>query len=176
MESTIKSGAKFGGRFQIECRDKFGKLKWVEDVHNLIPDAAINAFLDILFHGSTQITAWYCVLFENDFTPDGDETYATPGYTETTAYDEATRPAYTEAAASSKSITNSANKAVFTISGSKTLYGAAIVGGGTAATTKGDTAGGGTLAACARFTSSRSVVDDDVCNLTYTLNGADDGV
>jgi hypothetical protein len=103
-------------------------------------------------------------------------TYATPTYTESTAYDELTRPAYNEAAASSQSITNSANKAVFTISGTKTMYGASIVGGGTAASTKGDTAGGGTLFCYAKFDNARAVYDNDVLNLTYTISAADDGV
>jgi hypothetical protein len=170
----MKNGAKIGGIFHVECyRD--GKLLWEEEAHNLVTDEGLDAILDIMLHGYTQITTWYCILFENDFTPDGDETYASPGYTESTAYDEATRPEYEEAAASSQSTTNSANKATFTISDTKTIYGAGIVGGGSAATTKGDSAGGGTLLCCARFASSRSVLDDDVINLTYTISAADDG-
>ncbi len=188
----LKERAKFGGRFQFECwrlrdpltgkrlRDERGRflprqLAWTEDIHNIVTDEGLDANLNIMFHGATQITTWYCVMFEDDFTPDGDETYAVPGYTETEAYDEATRPAYNEAAASSQSITNSANKAVFTISGTKTLYGGALVGGGTNGNTKGNTAGGGTLFSAGRFASSRGVIDDDVVNMTYTLSAADDG-
>jgi hypothetical protein len=166
--------AKFRGRFEAECYRK-GELLWAEDVSNIVTDEGLDAILDIMFHASTQITTWYCVMFEDDFTPDGDETYAVPGYTETEAYDELTRPEYNEAAASSQSITNSANKGVFTINATKTLYGAALVGGGSDADTKGDAAGGGTLFCAARFGSSRNVVDDDVVNLTYTLSAADDG-
>lgn len=166
--------AKIGGYFELE-HYRNGKLIGTERCHNIWTDEGLDALLDIMLHGSTQITTWYCVTFENDFTPDGDETYATPGYTECTAIDEATRPAYVEAASSSQSITNSANKAVFTYSSSKTIYGAALVGGGTDGNTKGDTEGGGTLLCVGRFASSRSVVDDDVINLTYTVGAADDG-
>jgi hypothetical protein len=174
-EKSQRSGAKFKGIFQIECRDKNGNLKWIEDICNLVTNEGLDAILDIMLHGSTQITPWYCLLVESDTAPAAGMTYATPTFTESTAYDEATRPEYEEAAASSQSITNSANKATFTINATKTMYGAAIVGGGSAPNTKGNTAGGGTLFCYAKFSSSRSVVDDDVINLTYTLSAADDG-
>ena len=171
----LKSGAKFRGRFIVECFRK-GKLIWKEDVSNIITNEGLDAVLDIMLHASTQITVWYCTLVETDTTPAAGQTYAVPVYTESTSYDEATRPEYNEAASSSQSITNSANKAVFTISATKTMYGASIVGGGSAPTTKGDTAGGGTLFCYAKFATARPVEDNDIINLTYTLTGADDGV
>ena len=133
----------------------------------------LNALLDIMFHGSTQITTWYIAIFESDTTPADGTTYATPVYTESTAYDEATRPAFNEAAASGKSITNSANKAEFTIDATKTIYGAALVGGGTGATTPGDAAGGGTLFCASKFASSKAVEDDDVLKVQITITVAD---
>lgn len=171
-----RSGGKLKGIFTLEIFDKNGKLKSVTKSKNIVVDEGLDSILDVYLHGSTQITTWYCVLFENDFTPDGDETYAVPGYTECEAYDEANRPEYEEAAASSQTTTNSANKATFTFSGTKTIYGAALVGGGTDADTKGDAAGGGTLFCAAKFGSSRGVEDDDVGNLTYEITAADDGV
>lgn len=171
----VKESNRIGGHFHTECYDKYGNLKWEDYADNIVVDEGLNAIMDIMFGGGTQITTWYCCLFENDFTPDGDETYAVPGYTESTAYDESTRPEYDESAAVSGMITNSASKATFTINATKTIYGASIVGGGGSPTTKGNTAGGGTLFCAARFTSSRSVEDDDVINLTYQLSVADDG-
>lgn len=140
---------------------------------NTCSDEGLNALLDIMFHGDTQITTWYVEIFESNTTPNGDTTYAVPVYTPSTSYDEATRPAYVEAAASSKVTTNSANKAVFTISATKTIYGAALVGGGSAATTKGDTAGGGKLFAAAKFGAAKSCIDDDILRVTITLTAAD---
>lgn len=156
-----------------ECYGKDGTLKWTDHNHNLVTNEGLNALLDIMFHGSTQITTWYIALFESDSTPAAGNTYASPGVTECTAYDEANRVAFVEAAASSQSITNSANKASFTINASKTIYGAMLVGGGTGADTKGDTAGGGTLYCSSRFTSSKAVEDDDVLKVTVTLTAAD---
>ena len=176
MNTTLpKLTVRFGGQFIAECfRD--GKLIWTEKTSNIITNEGLNHILNIVLHADTQITTWYCVLAESDTNAAAGMTYAVPVYTETTAYDEATRPAYVEAASIAQSTTNSANKAVFTISGTKTMYGAALVGGGSAANTKADTAGGGTLLCYAKFASSRAVVDDDVINLTYTLSAADDGV
>jgi len=151
-------------------------LKWTERVHNIVTDEGLDSVLDVYLHAATQITTWYCCMSESDTAAAANLTYAVPGYTETEAYDEATRPAYNEAASSSQSITNSANKAVFTMNATKTLYGASLVGGGTDGNTKGDAAGGGTLFCYSKFGSSRGVVDDDVVNLTYTVGAADDAV
>lgn len=141
--------------------------------HNVCTAEGLNKLLDVMFHGVTAISAWYVLLFNTNTTPSDTTTYATPVFTESEDYDEATRPAYTEAAASTKSITNSANKATFTISGTTTIYGGALVGGGTAATTKSDTAGGGTMYCASKFSSSKAVVDDDIIYVTITITAAD---
>lgn len=144
---------------------------WEES--NIVTNEGLNAILDIMFHAATQITTWYIAIFENDYTPLATNTYATPGYTESTAYAEATREEYVEAAASGQSITNSASKAEFTINDTKTIYGAALVGGGTAGSTKADTAGGGKLFSSSKFTSSKAVVADDVLKVGITITAAD---
>lgn len=169
---TEKSSIKLTAHWEWEHL-RNGKIidEWEYD--NVCTVEGLNHMLDSTFHASTQITAWYVEIFETDTTPADGTTYAVPVYTPSTAYDEGTRPAYNEAAASSKSITNSANKATFTISATKIIYGAALVGGGSAATTKGDVAGGGTLFSASKFAASKSVVDDDVLNVTITITLAD---
>jgi hypothetical protein len=141
--------------------------------HNICTDQGLNALLDIMFHAATQITTWYVAIFESDTTPAAGTTYAVPVYTESTAYTEANRPAYTEAAASGKSITNSANKASFAINATKTIYGAALVGGGTDGDTKGDVAGGGTLYCASKFDSAKAVENGDTLKVTITVSAAD---
>ncbi len=170
-----KEGIHLRGVFKWECYRK-GKLLWTDTFHNIITNEGLNHILNVELHAATQITTWYCCLVETNTAAAAAMTYAVPVYTESTAYDEATRPAYVEAESTAKSTTNSANKATFTISATKTMYGAAIVGGGSAATTKGDAAGGGTLFCYALASPSRSVVDNDIINLTYTITAADDGV
>lgn len=175
ISKAIRFGAKLKGIFDVEILNKSGKLISKSRAENILTDQGLNAVLNIMLHAATQITPWYCLLFENNFTPDGDETYAVPGFTECTAYDELTRPEYEEAASVAKSTTNSANKAVFTASAAKTLYGAALVGGGTDAEVIGDTAGGGTLFCAGKFTTPQPVIDGNVVNLTYAITAADAG-
>ncbi|MDD5062779.1 MAG: hypothetical protein PHN44_10920 [Candidatus Marinimicrobia bacterium] len=165
-----------GGIFIVSCRDKDGNLVWTERQHNLVTNEGLNHLLNVELHATAAITTWYCVIFESDTTILATHTYASPGYTECTSYDEATRPEYVEAAASGQSITNAASKATYTISATKTIYGAALVGGGTAANTKGDAAGGGTLLCAAKFSSSYAVQDNYVLTVTYPASAVDDGV
>jgi hypothetical protein len=163
---------KFSATWDFVCCDKEGRGKWREVVKNLVVNEGLDAILNIMFHGSTQITTWYIALFESDSAPAEGNTYASPGVTETTAYDESTRPAFNEAAASSASITNSANKATFTFNDTKTIYGGMLVGGGTGATTKGNTDGGGTTFCQSRLDTAKSVSSEDVLSVTVTIESS----
>lgn len=156
----------------VECwRD--GKLAWSERNHNIVTTQGLNSILNVQFNGGTQITTWYIGIVETDTTATAAMTYATPVYTESSAYAEATRPAFVEAASTVGVCTNSASKADFTINATKTIYGTALVGGGSAATTKADTAGGGTLFAYAKFSAGKAVVATDVLKVTITITAAD---
>ena len=141
--------------------------------HNICTDEGLNALLDIMFHASTQITSWLVAIFESDTTPTAGTTYAVPVYTESAAYSEGVRQAFNEGAASSKVTTNSANKAVFTMNATKTIYGAALVGGGSAATDNTDVAGGGTMYCASKFSSAKSCESGDVLRITITITAAD---
>lgn len=142
--------------------------------HNICTDQGINSLLDIYFHGATQITAWYVLIFETETTPAAGTTYAVPVFTECAAYAELTRPAYTEAAAAAKVMTNTASKATFTMNATKTIWGGALVGGGTDADTKSNVAGGGTLYCASKLASpGKPVVSSDVVKVTIAITGAD---
>jgi len=178
---TLKMGAwegvKMGLTYHLEVFDNKDNMRLIgaTDCHQLVVNQGLNKTLDVMFHNATQIGPWYCVISETDTAAAAGMTYAVPVFTEWQSYDEETRPEYEEAAASSQSITNSANKAVFTASATKTLYGAGLVGGGTAASTKADTAGGGTLFDYGAFGTAQPVIDGNVVNLTVTISAADDG-
>jgi len=169
---AIKSIIPVGTWWEIEHYRK-GKLidKWAQK--NVITTEGLNHMLNVTFDGATAIATWYMGLFEDDYTPLITDTYATPGFTESAAYDEATRPAFVEAAATAKIITNSASKATFTISGTKTIYGAFLCGGGTSGNTKEDTEGGGTLFASSKFATAKDVVDDDILMVVCSITLAD---
>lgn len=140
---------------------------------NLVVNEGLDGILGIMFSDDTQITDWYILLFESDTTPAAGTTYASPGWTEWTAYDEANRQAWVEPGVSSQSITNSASKASFTANATKTIYGGALVGGGTDPATKGDTAGGSIIYSASKFASSKGVEDDEVLKITCTLTAED---
>ena len=135
---------------------------------NLVVNEGLDALLNIMFHGSTQIGTWYIGVFEGNYTPVATVTAATitAASTESTAYDESARVAYNEAAASAQAITNSANRATFTFNATKTIYGAFLV----SASAKSATTG--TLFSAARFATSKAVVDDDELLLTYSFTAA----
>lgn len=166
---TLKSGIKTGGYFEVECYETLfpPKLKWRERFSNIVTNEAMNHILNTVLHGGTAITTWYCALVENAAVATTGQTYTVPIATESSAYDEATRPEYNESVASGQMLTNSANKAVFTINATKTMYGAMILGGGSLPTTKQDK-GAGVLYCYGAFTGSQPVVATNIINLTYT--------
>lgn len=159
-----------GTTWDFECYDRDGNLKWAErNRPNKITDEGANALLNIAFGGATQIDPWYVAAVETDTAPAAGMTYATPVFTECEAYSGGARPAYEPAAASAKSITSIANKATFTMTGTKTLYGGALVGGGTDPDVPGDTEGGGVLFCYSRFDSGKAVENTDIFKITVTI-------
>lgn len=162
-----KQGLLLGGVFQGTHLRKGKVIEEFED-HNLVTNEGLDALLNIMLHGSTQITAWFIGLFEGNYTPVAGVTAATivAAATECTAYTQSTRPAYDEAAASSQSITNSASRATFTFNATKTVYGAFL----TSLSTKSGTTG--TLFSAARFSTAKNVESGDELLLTYTFTAA----
>ncbi|KKM69811.1 hypothetical protein LCGC14_1447040 [marine sediment metagenome] len=165
-DSTI-----FKGIFHAVCYDKFGNEKWREDVGNIVTNEGLDRILDNLTRQSGE--EWFVGIFEDNYAPLAGDTYGAPGFTESVAYNEANRPNWEGAAASSQARTNSANKARFTFNGTKTIYGAALFDRQTKADS---TSGESALLCAAKFGSSKSVVAEDTLDVTYTLSAADDGV
>lgn len=162
----------FAGTWEVTHRDKDGNIKSVERFDNLVTDEGINYMLNAALHGGTAISSWHIAPWSTNTAVAAGNTYATPGNTEATGYDEATRQEWGEGAASSKSVTN-ATAAVITATGALSIYGFGIVGGGSAATTKGDAAGGGTLLSSGLFTGGvKTLAAAETLSLTYTISGA----
>ena len=139
---------------------------------NILPTEGLNHVLDVICHGSSQVTTWYCGIFKGNYTPIATDTAADNlgaggDFTECqdADYDDpaTNRPAYTEAAAAAGVITNSANPASFTIAASITVYGAFL------ASSQAKTAASGTLLAAKKFDASRAVIDNDVLLITYQI-------
>lgn len=156
-----------GGVFHVEHR-RNGELIDEFETPNLVVNQGLDHMLNTVFTGSTQVNPWYLGLFEGNYTPVAAVTAATiaAAATESTAYDETTRQEFVEASASAQSITNSTNKATFTMNATKTIYGAFLISNNT----KNSTAG--TLFSAARFSTAKAVVASDQILLTYTFNAS----
>lgn len=163
---------KAGGVFTVQCHDKDGNLKWQAEKHNLVVNVGLKDMNDKYFTGSSYTAAWYIGLYGAGAsnTPAASDTMSShAGWTEVTAYSQATRPAATFAAATTADpsvITNSASPATFSINGTTTVGGAFL----TSNNTKGGTTG--ILFSASDFQSpgDRSVVNGDTLTVTYTFS------
>jgi hypothetical protein len=158
---------KLGGRFHVE-HIRAGELIDEFEFPNLVVNEGLDHVLNTVFHGGGQVGTWYIGLFEGNYTPVPTVTAATitAAATETTAYDEAQRQPFDEAASSAQSITNSASKATFTMNATKTIYGAFLISNATKSATSG------TLFSAARFTTAKAVAASDQLLVSYTFNAS----
>jgi hypothetical protein len=169
----LKAGGKVRGRWEFVCRDKHGRVKWTDVIENLVVNVGLDDLLDKYFKGSAYTAAHYVGLTDGTPTPAAGDTMAShAGWTEVTAYDEATRQAFTPGTVSGQSVDNSASKATFTISADTTTVGGAFL---TTNNTKGGSTG--TLYAIGAFSAGdKSLDDNDTLDVTATFTSADDGV
>jgi hypothetical protein len=154
------------GVFKVE-HIRGGKVLSVQEFNNGVTNVGKDSMLDIMFHATTQITAWYLGLIDDAGTPTlaATDTMAShPGWAEFTNYSEANRVAWAEDAASGQSITNSV-AATFNISGAGgTVHGPFLVSNNTKS---GST---GTLWATAAFAAPVAVSSGDQLKVTYTVS------
>jgi hypothetical protein len=163
---------KGGGIFTVRCRDKEGNLKWEQKSHNLVVNVGLADMNTKYFKGSGYTAAWYIGIYgpAASNNPSSTDTMAShAGWTEVTAYSNATRPAATFGAATTADpsvIANSASPAQFLINASANVGGAFL--------TTGDGKGGssGTLFSASDFAApgDRTVQNGDVLSVTYTFS------
>lgn len=181
VEATVIRSAEASGAVQVyttwdveHWRD--GKLLSKTLDHNIVTNEGKNKLLNVMFGAAgdasnTQITTWYAELVSSYTTAVATMTYASPTYTPYTGYS-GTRPAYVEIKSTAQTTNNSASKASFSITatGPDIIYGASLVGGGSAPTTAGDIAGGGTLFSYSLFAASKTVYSGDTLDVAITIN------
>lgn len=157
--------AKAETHYRVECFDKDGNLKWVDEFDNLVTTAGLNKLLDATLKTGLTTPAWFVGLVDGASSPTyaaGDTMGSHAGWTESTAYSNATRPAFTPGSISGGSVDNSASKAAFTINATATIAGCFLADN----STKGGTTG--TLYGEGNFAANRSVVSGDTLNVTVT--------
>ena len=174
MGGDLKSGARGGGVFHVQCFDKDGNLKWEEKAHNLVVNEGLQNMNDEFFSGSGYNATWYLGLVTG---PGVGNTYAAGdtlashvGWTESTDYNTSgpgeRQPANFGAAtlADPSEIDNSGSPAVFNMTATTDIAGAFLA--------SVDTGTSGILFSVSSFQSpgDRSVVSGDTLNVTYEFS------
>jgi len=163
--------AKGGGVFHVQCFDKEGKLKWEDQMHNLVVNEGLQDMNTQYFKGSTYTAAFYLGLVTG---PGAGTTYAAAdtlashaGWTEFTNYSGARKAVTfgTATTADPSVIGNAAAPSQFSITG-----GGGTVAGAFLCTVASGTSG--VLFSEADFQSpgDRVVVSGDTLNVTYTFS------
>lgn len=171
--STNAAGtASAGGVFTVQCRDAEGNLKWEASQPNLVVNAGLQDMNTQYFTGSGYTAVWHLGLYgagASNNPAAGDTAASHAGWTEITAYSQATRPTATFGTATTADpsvITNSLSPATFSINGTVTVGGAFLISN----STKGGTTG--VLFSAADFAApgDRVVVSGDTLSVTYTFS------
>jgi len=162
MNSNIRERMAFSDLFEVECRDKYGNLKWRDTIKNLVVDEGLNDVLDKYLKGSAYTAAHVVGLTDGTPTVAAGDTLAShTGWVEVTAYSEGARQTATWGTVSGKSVDNSAAKAVFTINANATEIGGCFI------CTAIILYGGGA------FTAGNKTLDNgDVLNVSVTATAA----
>ena len=160
------------GRFDFECVDADGKVKWSGSAPNLVVNVGLAYMAGSALTSVTAVTAWFIGLYGAGAsnTPAAADTMSShAGWTENVGYSNATRVACTFATATTANpsvATNTASPASFSINGTSTVGGAFL----TSDSAKSGTAG--TLFSAVDFSSpgDRAVTSGDTLNVTYTMS------
>ena len=163
--------AKGGGVFHVQCFDKDGKLKWEDQMHNLVVNQGLQDMNTQYFKGSSYTAAFYLGLVAGPGSGTvyaaGDTLVTHAGWVEFTDYS-GSRKAVTFGTATTADpsvISNSAAPSQFSITGA-----GGVVAGAFLCTVASGTSG--VLFSEADFQSpgDRTVVSGDTLNVTYTFS------
>jgi hypothetical protein len=167
-KDVMNGSLKLSGRFDVD-HIRNGKLIGTTYGYNKVTVDGRNHMLGVTLKGTpSPSTTWYVGIFSGNYTVLGTESSSvlTSTFSQVTSSDlsNSVRPTFTMGSVSSGSVNNTSNKAAFTFTDSVTVYGAFIIN-------DNDLAGvTGVLLSAANFTTSRSVIADDVLNVGYTIS------
>jgi hypothetical protein len=154
------------GRYNVQCLDSDGQVKWTDTIENLVVTVGKNDLLDKYFAGSAYTAAWYMGLVDGASSPTyaaGDTLASHAGWTESTAYTGTNRATVAWNAASAGSKASTATS--FSINATATIAGALLTVTQVRATTTGVLYSAGSFSG-----GNRSVANGDTLNVTYTAS------
>ncbi len=169
-------GAKAEGRYIVECRDKFGRLKWRDEIENVVCTAGKNLAWDTVLAGSAYtVTGPYMGLISSvsySAVNAADTMASHAGWTEAggTNAPTYTSPrktcAWSSASGGAKALSSALS---FAITGSGTIKGCFIVLGSGAVSTIDNTSG--TLLSAGLFNGGDKVVSNgDTVSVSYSIS------
>jgi hypothetical protein len=154
------------GSYFVECFGPDGKLKWSDDIENLVTTAGKNDMLDKHLSGSAYTAAWYIGLIgATSYTTGaavGDTSSSHGGWVEDQNYSQGARPtaAFSAASSGSKALSSALT---YSINASTTIKGCFLI----SVATKGGTTG--VLFSAGTFTGGDKVLQNgDTLNVSYT--------
>jgi hypothetical protein len=133
---------------------------------NVVPLEMLDFILALIAKNQAPIAAWYAALYTGEVTPDENLTAADfhGTMTEFEGYSGGVRLAWTAGAVADGAVDNSASPAVFAITATATVQGAALLSSSVRTGT------GGKILCCAPFTGGeRDLVSGDNLSLEYGL-------
>ena len=165
----MKASLGIDGHYHIRCIGPDGRVKWEDEIRNIITNAGLDHALDVTLSGGTQITTWYIGLTDGTPTVAAGDTMAShAGWAEVTGYSESVRQTWSDGGVSSQSVSNSASTADFSINATVTAGGAFL----TSDSTKSGTTG--TLLSVGAFSGGdKSLTSGDTLQVTATFTAAD---
>jgi hypothetical protein len=166
---NLRQGAGASGVYTVVCIGADGVEKWRDTFPNLVVNSGLQLMNDTFFDGTTYTAAWFLGLITGPAASTtfnaADTMLSHGGWTEDTAYSNATRPQVVFGSATLADPSVIATTATsFSINGTTTVAGAFL----TTDNTKGGTAG--TLFSASDFTGGdRLLQSGDTLNVTYTF-------
>lgn len=139
-----------------------GEVVYREEAHNILPVQGVNHLLGVLAAGETQVSAWYLMLYENDYVPVSSDTAATFPViaAESVAYVNPTRHELVFGPPTAGTLSNTDNRAEVEFNSSRIIRGGGII----STPAKGSTAG--ILLSAVRFSSPRQVDANTILRVT----------
>jgi len=160
----------FRGRYTVKCFGPDGKLKWSDEIENLVVNEGLDHILDSTLAGGSQVTTWYVGLLAASPTPLATWTKTEVGANDFVDYDEATLVTWTPDAVSGQSVDNSTTPADFSINQDSSSVGGAYLA---STNTKAVEGGAAVIFSAGAFTGGNKAVDNgDTLQVTMTFSNS----